>query len=83
MNQQDAIKEAVSGTQEDSAIPKMSIFLRLKDVQKRIPMSESTIRLLIEKGEFPAPKKRKHGRSIFWLESDITEYQEQQFEYIK
>ena len=60
--------------------PSDKVFLRLKDVQKRIPLSESTIRILIEKGEFPPPKRRKQGRSLFWLESEITDYQQQQFE---
>lgn len=72
-----------SVTDSNPEAPQANIFLRLKDVQKRIPLAESTIRLLIEKGEFPKPMKRKHGRSVFWLESDIAAYQEEQFEYVK
>ena len=43
--------------------------LRLKSVQKRIPLSKSAIYSAIADGRFPAPVKL--GRNSFWRESSI------------
>ena len=48
-------------------------FLRLADVQRRVPYSRSTIYLLMSRGEFPAPVNLG-ARAVAWLESDIEEW---------
>lgn len=48
-------------------------FLRLKDVQRRIPYSRSTIYFKVSRGEFPQPV-RLGARAVAWLESDIDQW---------
>lgn len=48
-------------------------FLRLTEVQRRVPYSRSTIYLKISRGEFPAPIDLG-ARAVAWLESDIDEW---------
>ena len=45
-------------------------FLRLAEVQRRVPYSRSTIYQLINRGEFPRPISIG-ARAVAWLESDI------------
>jgi len=45
-------------------------FLRMSEVQNRVPYSRSTIYAKIQKGEFPAPIDLG-ARAVAWLESDI------------
>jgi prophage regulatory protein len=45
-------------------------FLRLSEVQNRIPVSRSTIYLRLSHGEFPKPYSLG-ARVVAWLESDI------------
>ena len=45
-------------------------FLRLAEVQRRVPYSRSTIYAKISRGEFPAPIDLG-ARAVAWLESDI------------
>jgi prophage regulatory protein len=45
-------------------------FLRLSEVQNRVPFSRSTIYLKISRGEFPKPHNLG-ARAVAWLESDI------------
>lgn len=48
-------------------------FLRLVQVQQRVPFSRSNLYLLMEKGAFP--KACNLGaRAVAWLESDIDEW---------
>ncbi len=48
-------------------------FLRLADVQRRVPFSRSTIYLMIARGEFP--KQISLGaRSVGWLRSEIDQW---------
>ncbi|TCK72464.1 helix-turn-helix transcriptional regulator [Acidipila rosea] len=47
--------------------------LRLPEVQKRVPLSKSTIFLKITHGSFPAPVKMG-ARARGWRESDITAF---------
>jgi len=48
-------------------------FLRLRDVQRRIPYSRSSIYLMISRGEFPR-QVSLGGRAVAWLESEIDEW---------
>jgi len=48
-------------------------FLRLVEVQRRVPFSRSTIYLKISRGEFPQPINLG-ARAVAWLESDIDEW---------
>ena len=48
-------------------------FLRLRDVQNRVPYSRSTIYQLIAQGKFPKPISLG-ARAVAWLESDIDEW---------
>lgn len=48
-------------------------FLRLTEVQRRVPYSRSTIYAKIGRGEFPAPIDLG-ARAVAWLESDIDEW---------
>lgn len=45
-------------------------FLRLTEVQRRVPYSRSTIYLKVSRGEFPQPINLG-ARAVGWLESDI------------
>jgi prophage regulatory protein len=45
-------------------------FLRLTEVQRRVPFSRSTIYLKVSRGEFPSPVNLG-ARAVAWLESDI------------
>ena len=45
-------------------------FLRLSEVQHRVPYSRSTIYLKVSRGEFPPPINLG-ARAVGWLESDI------------
>ncbi|WP_107952309.1 helix-turn-helix domain-containing protein [Sphingomonas faeni] len=44
--------------------------LTIKEVAARTGVSQSTIRTLVARGRFPAPK-RPSPRRIFWIETDI------------
>lgn len=48
-------------------------FLRLTEVQNRVPFSRSTIYLKVSRGEFPQPHNLG-ARAVAWLESDIDEW---------
>lgn len=48
-------------------------FLRLAEVQRRVPYSRSTIYLKVSRGEFPAPINLG-ARAVAWLESDIDNW---------
>jgi prophage regulatory protein len=48
-------------------------FLRLVEVQRRVPYSRSTIYLKIANGEFPQPINLG-ARAVAWLESDIERW---------
>jgi prophage regulatory protein len=48
-------------------------FLRLAEVQKRVPYSRSTIYQLASQGKFPKPLSLG-ARAVAWLESDIDEW---------
>ena len=48
-------------------------FLRLAEVQRRVPYSRSTIYLKVARGEFPAPINLG-ARAVAWLESDIDKW---------
>jgi prophage regulatory protein len=48
-------------------------FLRLTEVQKRVPYSRSTIYLKVSRGEFPKPIDLG-ARAVAWLESDVDEW---------
>jgi prophage regulatory protein len=48
-------------------------FLRLGEVQKRVPYSRSTIYQLASQGKFPKPLNLG-ARAVAWLESDIDEW---------
>ena len=48
-------------------------FLRLTEVQRRIPYSRSTIYLKVSRGEFPQPINLG-ARAVGWLESEIDEW---------
>jgi prophage regulatory protein len=48
-------------------------FLRLTEVQKRVPYSRSTIYAKIPRGEFPAPIALG-ARAVAWLEGDIDKW---------
>ena len=47
-------------------------FLRLTEVQRRVPYSRSTIYLKFSRGEFPQPLNLG-ARAVGWLESDIEQ----------
>ena len=50
-------------------------FLRLADVQRRVPFSRSAIYLMISRGEFP--KQISLGaRAVGWLKSEIDQWVE-------
>jgi prophage regulatory protein len=48
-------------------------FLRLPDVQLRVPYSRSSIYLMISRGEFPR-QISLGGRAVAWLESEIDDW---------
>jgi prophage regulatory protein len=48
-------------------------FLRLTEVQRRVPFSRSTIYLKISRGEFPPPVNIG-ARAVAWVESDIEKW---------
>jgi len=48
-------------------------FLRMLEVQNRVPYSRSTIYAKIERGEFPKPHNLG-ARAVAFLESDIDEW---------
>ena len=48
-------------------------FLRLSEVQRRVPYSRSTIYLKVSRGQFPQPINLG-ARAVAWLESDIDEW---------
>lgn len=47
-------------------------FLRLTEVQRRVPYARSTIYLKVSRGEFPQPLNLG-ARAVGWLESDIEQ----------
>jgi prophage regulatory protein len=54
-------------------------FLRLSEVQRRVPYSRSTIYLKVSLGEFPKPVSLG-ARAVAWLESDVDEWITQRIE---
>jgi prophage regulatory protein len=48
-------------------------FLRLTEVQRRVPYSRSAIYQLASQGKFPKPLNLG-ARAVAWLESDIDEW---------
>jgi prophage regulatory protein len=48
-------------------------FLRLRDVQLRVPYSRSSIYLMISRGEFPR-QISLGGRAVAWIESEIEDW---------
>ena len=48
-------------------------FLRLAEVQRRIPYSRSTIYLKVSRGEFPQPISLG-ARAVGWIETEIDEW---------
>jgi prophage regulatory protein len=50
-------------------------FLRLSEVQRRVPMSRSSIYNKISRGEFPRPINLG-ARAVAWLESEIDQWVE-------
>jgi prophage regulatory protein len=48
-------------------------FLRLAEVQRRVPYSRSSIYQLASQGKFPKPLSLG-ARAVAWLESDIDEW---------
>ena len=48
-------------------------FLRIIEVQRRVPYSRSTIYLKVNRGEFPQPISLG-ARAVGWLESDVDEW---------
>jgi prophage regulatory protein len=48
-------------------------FIRLAEVQRRVPYSRSTIYLKISRGEFPPPIDLG-ARAVAWLDSEIDEW---------
>ena len=48
--------------------------LRLKEVQKRVPYSRSSLYFKMSRGEFPKSIDLGGGRAVAWLESDIDEF---------
>ncbi len=52
---------------------KTAVLLRLSEVQKRVPLSKSTLWAKIANGAFPAPVKMG-ARARGWRESDITAF---------
>lgn len=54
-------------------------FLRLIEVQRRVPYSRSTIYLKVSRGEFPHPISLG-ARAVGWLESDIDEWMAQRID---
>lgn len=51
-------------------------FLRLTEVQQRVPYSRSSIYQLAKQGKFPKPLSLG-ARAVAWLESDIDEWIEE------
>ncbi len=47
--------------------------LRKSDVEKKVGLKQTTISLMVARGEFPKPMKISQ-RIIAWLESDIDEW---------
>ena len=50
-----------------------SSFLKLNDVLKIIPMSRSSLYLLIQDGRFPKPIKIGK-RSVFWIAKEVDDF---------
>lgn len=48
-------------------------FLRLREVQARVPFSRSSIYLKISRGEFPKPFNIG-ARAVAWLEDDVEKW---------
>lgn len=51
----------------------MDRFLRLREVQQRVPLARSSIYMKVSRGEFPKPIHIS-ARAVAWLESDIDEW---------
>lgn len=54
-------------------------FLRLCEVQRRVPYSRSTLYLKVSRGEFPKPISLG-ARAVGWLESDVDEWMAQRID---
>lgn len=46
--------------------------IRIGDVRKLVPVSERTLYRMIERGDFPKPKKR--GGVLFWSLAKVKEW---------
>ena len=49
-------------------------FLRLKEVQDRVPYGRATIYRKVAAGQFPKPYDLGGGRAVAWLESEINDW---------
>jgi prophage regulatory protein len=54
-------------------------FLRLSEVQRKVPYSKSTIYTMIAAGQFPS-QYRLGGRAVAWLERDVNNWIERRIE---
>ncbi len=48
-------------------------FLRLSEVQRRVPYSRSTIYLKVSRNEFPEPVSLG-ARAVAWVESEVDDW---------
>lgn len=48
-------------------------FLRLRDLQRRVPLSRATFWRLERRGEFPRRRKITSG-TVAWVESEVTQW---------
>lgn len=48
-------------------------FLRLSEVQRRVPYSRSTIYLKVSRNEFPGPVSLG-ARAVAWVESEVDDW---------
>lgn len=55
-------------------------FLRLEDVIRRVGLKRSQIYNMIKEERFPSGRKYPGTRIIFWLDADITAWQQKVLE---
>lgn len=51
------------------------IFLRIRSVSAKVGLARSTIYMLIQRGDFPAPIKLG-GRASAWSSSEVEQWQQ-------
>jgi prophage regulatory protein len=61
----------------DSSTPSIAL-IRIPQILKIMPISESKFWLMVQKGEFPKPIKI--GRSSFWTVADVQAFLEEKSE---